>query len=639
MFSFKNSNKQDFATKNSNINTNLDCTAEETNETRDLLDDDLTEDDINEIYLSLFWVNNQLGASYYDSNRQTIFHLDDIQESIKFEVILLLIEDIRPECVIVSSKTDEKLTSCLKKTIDENKILLTTNNDYNFEFAKKRIMQLKLNRAANLNLTNDIERFVYFSSFLNFDATLMIRSMGALIKYLDKNRINVQLEEKTIHTPIVSFKSIKLDDVLLIDQNSLKSLQIFHSVSHPSAYKQNSKEGLSLFNIYYGKLQTKLGAHKLRSWLLKPTRNQNILSNRHEIIEFFIDPRNQDFTRRISSLLRNCKNMSLIFKRLKVGQPNFSDWHSLFKTTENLIKLISVCDELRKDQTIRQTSYSCSASMPTFKNTHDTSNFTSDNLFDKFLDTNNNNEYFKILNDIFNLMSKVVDFKGMIEHKKFCVLPSVDEDLDNKRNLILNLSEILVKVTAKERESLNISECNVVYMPQLGFQLVINNIKQIEKEDDRAKFEFEKELALMFINEKKYFYKNKLMKYLDQKFGDLATDINNIERKIMFELQTAISDYNYVYAYLVDLCSEIDVCLAFSKVAVEYNYVKPIFDKDKTCFIYATKTRHPLLELVVNSFVPNDVSSGLIPKLENQFALIDETNTVKVLTGTLFTSC
>ena len=256
---FLSFNNECFASKSGKLNNNFDETlqSEILNDTdsRGLIDVDINDEETNETYLSIILANSHLGASYYDSNRQTIFHLDDIQESNKFEIISLLILDLKPLCVIVSAKTDEVLIKFLKENIDENRILLVANNDYNYEYGKKRIMQLKLNHILKLNLTDDSDKYIYFSSFLNFESHLLIRSIGALLKYLDKNRIGVQLEEMAIQTPIVAFKSIKLDDVLLIDQNSLNALQVFHSVSHPSAYKQNSKEGLSLFNIYFKQIQ------------------------------------------------------------------------------------------------------------------------------------------------------------------------------------------------------------------------------------------------------------------------------------------------------------------------------------------------------------------------------------------------
>ena len=196
-----------------------------------------------------------------------------------------------------------------------------------------------------------------------------------------------------------------------------------------------------------------------------------------------------------------------------------------------------------------------------------------------------------------------------------------------------NLPDYLTKIAQSELEKLKLNECNVSYIPQQGFLLVISNEKLLEKNDDRAQFEFQNDLTFVFNNEQKYFYKNNLMLYLDKKFGDLVSDINNLERKIMYDLQLAICDYSYIYSILIDLCSELDVCLAFSKVAAEFNYVKPTFDIDKTNFIYATKTRHPLLELLVNSFVPNDICSGLIPKIDHQASVIDETSTIKILTG------
>lgn len=647
----RNSNKRTSYSKNTETDySEFDVCLDDSNE---------IDDSENEIYLSLYWLNNTLGASYYDSNKQFIYYLQDVQETHpKFETISLLLKDMQPKFIILSAKSDDALIDYIKLNFNENLINLMPNNDFNYDICKKRIFELKLKVFDDLNLTEENERYIYFKTFLNFESQFMIRSMGALVKYLDKNRINVQLEERSIMTPIFAFKSISLDNVLLIDDNSLKSLQIFHLINHPSVYKQNSnKDGLSLFSMYKTYLSTKIGVLKLRSWLLKPTRNMTDLRKRHEIIEFFLNNNNQEHPQRIKICIKNCKNMNLIFKRLKASQLNVSDWLSLHKTTENLIKLINICDQIVNNRYNSSTFTLLSSSVftsktsntvPSFKrltktenetlsatgtcsNIVSSSNLSIDNLFECFLNSHSN---FKNLNCVFSLLTKVLDIKKMNETKKISIQLNIDSELDHKKELYSNLAEHLNHVAQKELDILRLQQCNVSYIPQLGFLLAISfNENCIQNDEQRAKFEFSNDIKLVFKTEDSFFYKTKLTQELDEKFGDLASDINDIESKIINDLQVAISEYSYVYSNLIDLVAELDVCLAFAMVAKEYDYVKPQFHKINTgdchgSFIYALKSRHPLLELVVNNFIPNDIYIGDIPTIDNE-----NQSTIKIFTG------
>ena len=203
-------------------------------DTNDAEDDCETID--NEIYLCFYWLNNRLGSSYYDSNRQIVYYMEDIEEKDNFELIKLLISDLKPYKIIISAKVDESLINYLK-VVNESQLVLLPNNDFNYDYSKSRIYEVRLKQTSNLHLNEFNERVIYYSSLLNFESKLMIRSIGALVKYLEKERVNVQLEDSSIQTPIQTFKSMNIDNLLLIDDNALKSLQIFHKITHPSVYK------------------------------------------------------------------------------------------------------------------------------------------------------------------------------------------------------------------------------------------------------------------------------------------------------------------------------------------------------------------------------------------------------------------
>ena len=94
----------------------------------------------------------------------------------------------------------------------------------------------------------------------------------------------------------------------------------------------------------------------------------------------------------------------------------------------------------------------------------------------------------------------------------------------------------------------------------------------------RAEFEFLNELKFIFKSNDQYYYKNARMNDLDQQFGDISSDINDLEAEIMDQLQDEFIKYSHYYANMIDFCSELDTLLAFSMVAKENNYVKPTFE-------------------------------------------------------------
>lgn len=101
---------------------------------------------------------------------------------------------------------------------------------------------------------------------------LQIRCLGALMRFIDQQRIGVELEEYDVKTPIRGFKVISMlvafytlnhefhsklrTDSVEIDSTTLQALEIFHSEYNPHSIQQRRfvyghkrKEGMSLFRL------------------------------------------------------------------------------------------------------------------------------------------------------------------------------------------------------------------------------------------------------------------------------------------------------------------------------------------------------------------------------------------------------
>jgi DNA mismatch repair protein MSH5 len=96
-----------------------------------------------------------------------------------------------------------------------------------------------------------------------------------------------------------------------------------------------------------------------------------------------------------------------------------------------------------------------------------------------------------------------------------------------------------------------------------------------------------------------------------QQFGDVAAVIADLEASIARQLEDKVLEYEHVLLAAGTRLAELDVLAAFAEVAQDYGYVRPRMVSDNVLFVKGA--RHPLQELTVDAFVPNDIAvSGLV---------------------------
>ncbi|KAM7432071.1 MutS protein 5 [Porites harrisoni] len=230
--------------------------------------------------LSVVWSGGKLGSAYYDTETSQLYLQMDVIETNDFQFLKRVKEQVQADVIITSSKQDERILKILQGQEGENneepickttEVEILPSIDFSFEVCKRRIIALNGLPGIPQHFTDD-ERDIHMSSLVPFDSSNMVRSAGALIKYIDKKRIGVELEDPDVRVPILGLKVFSLNDLLIVDNNTYSALQIFQKERHPSVYKvgtgnSGAKEGLSLFGII-NRTKSVLGSHMLRMWFL-----------------------------------------------------------------------------------------------------------------------------------------------------------------------------------------------------------------------------------------------------------------------------------------------------------------------------------------------------------------------------------
>ena len=577
------------------------------------------------VYATIIHFDGKFSVSFYDAESSNIVVLLDTVGSHPFSVVENLFNEIKPDILITcnkinsqmfdfcneyckkfhetsSSTTTETLLTSSKSNMastskvalnvtDSNSISSTeihgiqttlellSSSDFSFEQCKRNVLNVTL-PGMSKDMT-DIEKKFYLTSILPFDCTCAVRSLGGLLRFLEKKRIGVGLEGKEAQTPIASIETVTFENVLFVDKLTLESLQVFHQVAHPSTVKSSYKEGLSLFGIL-NRAVTIAGKKLMRSWFYRPTSDENVLKRRHDAIKFFIDSKNYEITQVFDDNLKQICNVSKIISRLKSARLTVSNWKSLFKTSLSALRIADVCRSLFSESE------------------------SENNLPEIFIDVC---KYFTSeLNNIVHMIDNTIDFEQSRIDGCIQIQTGVSKDLDKLRQKYLKIPGVLHTMAEMELNNFSdfITECQVVYLRRIGYLLFIvkaNNWK-VEKSSDGV-YELP---GAFFIAEspETIYFKTPLTTKLDEEYGDVLEDISDLQVEILCDIQNTLSQYSIVLQSVSKLTSELDCLLSFAVTAKEFDYNQPKVSEKRE--IKIVEGRHPLQEHTVSLFVANSTN-------------------------------
>ncbi|XP_076226097.1 mutS protein homolog 5-like [Nomia melanderi] len=304
-----------------------------------------------------------------------------------------------------------------------------------------------------------------------------------------------------------------------------------------------------------------------------PTRDANVLQQRLNAIEFFLNPSNRTVVENLScSLDRVDRLTNTVLACCSGPRAKTSNWYKMHQTVSRVIRIADLCEE-HADR------------IEIFKRVAES--------------VTNEARYVKYF------IEYIVDFGESRRERKLVVKPSVDPLLDELNHARRALPELLTRMAEKDmREHLppSVTGCNMVYLPNIGYVLAIN--KWYPTPPDAAELP---NLEFKFSINGVHYYKSSSAKELDETVGDVILKIAIRQNRILQKLTRYARKHAGSIARAIERCAELDTLLAFAGAARDHDYARPIITESKV--IDAKESRHPLLEFST-TFVPNDVRSG-----------------------------
>lgn len=450
---------------------------------------------------------------------------------------------------------------------------------------------------GDMGYTGRQGQLLRLSGWINMESRVTVGCAGAVLSYLQRRRATSFLPGDQAAGAMFRVSTIEMFSLkgsVFINADTLLSLQIMSTESHPNTQNQGpssrgwssggAKEGFSVYGLFHPFAKTSHGRYLLRQYFLRPSLNITVLNERLDTISVFARPDNAAMLDKITKALAKIKNMRVTMANLRKGVLgtgnrnrgiSSSIWHAVQEFAFYALQVKDHMDELLggDDLLIRR----------------------------KIVEKYDNQQ----IAAVGKMVGDTVDFEASKEYRRTIVRPGVDNELDEAKQTYDGIESLLSKATehvANQVPALLNAQINVIFFPQIGFLIAC----RIDEGTDHGVYEGpdNEPWERMFATDLAGYYKNPNMQELDARFGDIYGHICDKEIEIIQELGERVLEYEEILNDISDICGEIDSLAALASGAVQHNFVRPRMTDRNIVQIQAG--RHPLQELTVSAFVPND---------------------------------
>lgn len=344
---------------------------------------------------------------------------------------------------------------------------------------------------------------------------------------------------------------------------------------------------LTLLHMIGGFATSTAGQRKTREVLVQPLCDPERINRRLDVIQAFMDALNGLDLATIKRLLRTIHDPQRHWRRLVAGAATTEDWRALRTSTLAMAELFGGFPAL-----IQQALLTWNAPTP----------------------------YSHEVNDETALVLEPDWYASTAARIEACIdldtstaswQPSVkngfDESLDSMRLALASLDAFLDSVAVSEKtqffqSSTTEHSLRVLFYPRMGYVIQIPRT-------DAAQLELDGSIEQVLETNTDVFLKNDRMRQLDEELGDLPGAIADLEKHIIRGLEAATIPTMPALCRACDLIAELDCWLAFAQAALRFGWARPeIHDRASDIHIDIVNGRHPIVELTIESFVPNTIT-------------------------------
>jgi DNA mismatch repair protein MutS len=343
-------------------------------------------------------------------------------------------------------------------------------------------------------------------------------------------------------------KRFKTREYMLLDSNTIENLGILPT---------STTRGKTLYDILKF-TRTSMGHRKLRDFIISPLLDKNIIEQRFDYVEAL-------------------KEDHLLMEELK-------EYFSHIKDLERISSRISLRKATPRDLIALKDSLEI---VPYIIESVKT-NLGISSFFDKI----------DPLGEVKEIIEKTICEEPSIEVGSGEVIKEgVSNELDEYRNILKNIDNILEEIEKREKELTKINSLKVSRNKVYGFYIEIPKT-QIAK----VPAYYTRKQTL--VNTERFTIEE--LRQIEQKLSLAEDRIKAIEKELFDKIILELEKYVTEIKQLSDRLAELDVFRSFAEASVKYNYIRPkMIEKSRNTKII--NGRHPVVERFVSNFIPNDL--------------------------------
>ncbi|QSS60417.1 mismatch repair protein [Histoplasma capsulatum] len=245
--------------------------------------------------------------------------------------------------------------------------------EFNFEGAKLKLANLRPDTSRDdtrflvpgdtfspsrngdendLGFTDHQGKLLHLSGSIDMDNHISIGCAGALITHLQRKLAAECLAREGAGDKLLNIKSVEmrtLKDTMFVNTDTLTSLQIIQSESHPNVFNQGpgknspgAKESLSIYGLFHHFARTPQGRARLRQRFLRPSTDEAHIKEGHDFISTYLRPDNSEAIEKLTKSLKGIKNLRPVMVHVQKG---ISSGNAKFKAFKSGVwaTLLEVC--------------------------------------------------------------------------------------------------------------------------------------------------------------------------------------------------------------------------------------------------------------------------------------------------------
>ena len=534
----------------------------------------------------------------------------------------------RPTTVLCSHRLDPAIAELLQRepaegAVEKNIPLVVVRSSlFQLRLAISTLSTLRVHKWSK----DSSERTCLIETLDMEENAQMAMAAGALCNWLARNAAVEQLDAAAAGSRPITVEELRIrgiDDFVVIDEASLRALQIFETESHPSASLQmrtRAKEGFSIVGIF-GRCLTPMGKRRFKQWCRKPLKEPAPLNERFDAVAYLLEPSLSGACGSIRAHLRKVRDIPRILLRIKNVKATARDWDALVKSLSacnDVMTVVQLMLDYQPGTGGGETAQAAEAAEGV--------DATQPALVREIVDI----VQWGPLRKCAQVMRESIDMEQSLHFDRVIVGEGVNQELDRLRTLQDGIPDLLREVTERDfAPEMHSIVYPVQYCHRAHHGFVIELLFPSTQLAQRAMEELQganaasasKALGLpadfrpTFCEQNIVNFVSERTKELTSGVGDIDGDVVKCEQRLARAIEDFVLKSEHDFLQLTNTIARLDTLLSFALVAKEHSMVRPVMQSDTVLLI--KNGRHPLQEITVQTFIPNDTilasSKGLSP--------------------------